>query len=491
MRRPVVHLIILALGVFWTFSQQDVVAAPRDPAAAIETMERARAADDGTLAAAVSGSDRALALRAALALGRTKREPAAEVLVPQLASHDPAMRAVATFALGLIARPEDLTRTRALVRSDPSSAVRYAAVDAVGRAIAAHPDLATSAVAASLADAMRDDRDPVVRAHAAAALEGFGTSRTAPAIERAIESAFAREDTADVRWHEMWVLYRAFARSIDPHFLAAQLQSRDELVRVETLRAIGKRKDAGADHFVRPLVADPSWRVQLQARETLLALAGAPATEHLTSFPPALNLPEIPAVAPEVLDATPAPARTAPALSPPRTATLDYGPPLDPQTAAEMNGPQPGPHPRVRLSTTRGAIDVRLFPEWAPVTVANFLALTTQGALDGDRWFRVVPDFVHQTGDQTNDPDHEPGYTIGAEENPVEQRSGVLAMGLDYEGGKAVRDSAGTQFYVTDSPQLHLDRDFSVFGQIERGFDVLANLNETDRILHASRLADE
>ncbi|MBD5657690.1 MAG: peptidylprolyl isomerase, partial [Candidatus Eremiobacteraeota bacterium] len=70
--------------------------------------------------------------------------------------------------------------------------------------------------------------------------------------------------------------------------------------------------------------------------------------------------------------------------------------------------------------------------------------------------------------------DGDAGYTIPAEENPVEQRTGVIAMGLNYEGSKAVRDSAGTQFYFTLSPQLHLDRDFTVFGEIESGLPVLA-----------------
>jgi cyclophilin family peptidyl-prolyl cis-trans isomerase len=63
-------------------------------------------------------------------------------------------------------------------------------------------------------------------------------------------------------------------------------------------------------------------------------------------------------------------------------------------------------------------------------------------------------------------------------------------MGLDYENGGPKRDSAGTQFYVTLSPQLHLDRAFSVFGEIESGFTVLANLTESDGIETATRIAD-
>ena len=479
--------------------------------ARIEAIERARAADDGTLASALAGSDLTLARRAALALGRTKREDAAPPLVAALSARDPSLRALSLFGLGLIARPVDLTIAARLANGDPSSAVRYAAADAIGRIVLAHPMLATAASATALERRMRSDSDAIVRGHAAANLDAFAAIPGAAAIARAIEDAFANESSADVRWHEMWVLYRAYATAIDPRFLAAQLQSRDELVRVEALRAVGKRRDSGAVHFVRPLVADASWRVQLQARETLLALDGQPPTQHLTSLPPATNVPPPPeplaTVSPiplplvgtaglasgaVAIPVTPPPAKSFRLAPPSGDDVAGLQPlPLDVASAAQMNGPMRGPHPRVRLRTTKGDLVVRLYPEWAPVAVANFLGLTASGYFDGDRWFRVVPDFVHQTGDATNDPDHDAGYTVGAEENPIEQRSYALAMGLDYEGGRAVRDSAGTQFYVTDSPQLHLDRDFGVFGEIERGTDVLANLVETDRILTATRISDD
>jgi peptidyl-prolyl cis-trans isomerase B (cyclophilin B) len=134
---------------------------------------------------------------------------------------------------------------------------------------------------------------------------------------------------------------------------------------------------------------------------------------------------------------------------------------------------------------------VRLYPEWAPSTVANFIALAQSGYFDGNRWFRIVPNFVTQTGDPTGDPDSEAGYTIPAEENPVEQRSGIIAMGLDYKDNKPLRDSAGTQFYITLSPQPYLGRDFSVFGEVESGFDVIANLIESDRMTLVRRIADD
>ena len=118
---------------------------------------------------------------------------------------------------------------------------------------------------------------------------------------------------------------------------------------------------------------------------------------------------------------------------------------------------------------------MRLYPEWAPLTVANFLNLVDRGYYDGLRWFRIVPDFVAQTGDyrQPTTTARDAGYTIPAEENPLEQRAGRDLDGAQlhrrHDPGP-IRDSAGTQFYLTISPQLHLDRDFTVFGEIESGF---------------------
>ena len=169
-------------------------------------------------------------------------------------------------------------------------------------------------------------------------------------------------------------------------------------------------------------------------------------------------------------------------------------PPLNPTTAALMNGPMPGPHPRVKVDTSAGSFVLRLYPEWAPFTVAR-LPVTRQsrGYYDGNRWFRIVPDFVVQTGDHTNTGDGSAGFAVPAEENPVEQRSGIISMGLDYDEktNTPKRDSAGSQFYITMSPQLHLNRDFTVFGEVQSGFDVLPHLLEADKIIAASQIADD
>jgi peptidyl-prolyl cis-trans isomerase B (cyclophilin B) len=303
-----------------------------------------------------------------------------------------------------------------------------------------------------------------------------------------VERAQDRERDETVRWHTAWAIFRGYANVVDAPFLTRALHDPNETVRVEAARAWGRRSDTGAARTVRTALNDPSWRVQLEAREALRRLAGLAPTEHLLAIPQGIRLPKIPAIATTL---PPAHLRNnSDAPSAPDPTTLALVEPVLPVAASDLARPQSGAHPRALVTTTKGDVIVRLFPEWAPETVANFLNLAARGYFNGNRWFRIVPDFVVQTGDPTDNGEGDAGYTIGAEENPLEQRSGAIAMGLNYVDGNAVRDSAGTQFYMTLSPQLHLDRDFSVFGEVAGGFNVLAHLVESDRITAVTRISD-
>ena len=340
------------------------------------------------------------------------------------------------------------------------------------------------------------DPDPIVRGRAAAALAAWTKTADGPAIARRIARAFGRERSATVRWHEAWTLRRAFATATPPWTVAAGLSDPDELVRIQFADLVARRKNPAGIAALRPLLRDPSWRVREQTLESIRVLSGRKRTEDLTSVPAGIVTPR-----PQPADTEPALLRPTTAASAPARPTADEALvdlPLRPATSALMDGPMRGPHPRVRIGTTQGTIVVRLYPEWAPLTVANFLNLVDHGYYDNLRWYRVVPDFVAQTGGHlTGKPDDDiapVGYTVPAEENPLEQRSGVISMGLDYTTGKdahAKRDSANVEFYITISPQLHLDRDFTVFGEIESGFATLGRLIERDRITKVVRLADD
>jgi cyclophilin family peptidyl-prolyl cis-trans isomerase len=490
--REIFTILVLLLGIGW-----QTRALADDPFRAIELQELHRSAD-ASLIAQLDNSDARIAARAALALGRTKAggQFALAALERVLgASSNPAVRAMCAYAIGL---SNDGSRDVALriisATHDSNSAVRYAAVDALGRIERDHP-LSDVTLATSLAGVLEDvaahDDDSAVRGHAAIQLDVYASLPSAAAIAKSLERIEATDPDPGVRWHAAFTLYRTYARFADASFLARALHDSNELVRVETLRAYGRRADPATRALIEASLGDPSWRVQFEAREALRALVKLGRSEHLRRVPPGTHLPAIrsPRIA---FQLGPDGLGVAPFESPhaPDPATLPLVPVQLPITAAAMNGPAPGPHPRVLVRTTRGDVVVRLYPEWAPSTVANFLQLAQSGFYDGNPWFRIVPDFVAQTGDPTGNADAEAGYTIPAEENPVEQRSGIIAMGLDYADNKPLRDSAGTQFYFTLSPQPYLGRDFTVFGEISSGFDVVANLVESDRMTLVRRIQD-
>jgi len=453
-------------------------------------LESARTFSD-ELTAALASTDARLAGRAALALGRTQDPRAAGPLKNATAALDVPVRTLAVYGYGLLAAKTPLeSKLVAAKLRDTAGTVRVAAVDAAWRAKAAkNPGSGT--LVSSLLTLLERDSDTIVRARAATALSAWNDAPDAKAIAARIERAFARETNPAVRWHEAWTLRRGFAVATSPATIRAGLADRDELVRIQFADALARRKQIAALGQLQPLLKDPSWRVREQAYESIKVLAGLQRTDHLGAIPAEIATP---APAPDNTEA-PLP-RPAGAGAPHKPAAPDarLDQPLLPATTAALDGPMAGPHPRVRIGTTKGTIVVRLYPEWAPLTVANFLNLVDRGYYDNLRWFRIVPDFVVQTGDPHDDGEGDAGYMIPAEENPLEQRAGVISMGLNYTDppdAHAIRDSAGTQFYITLSPQLHLNRDFTVFGEIESGFSTLGRLIESDRMTKVVRLADD
>ncbi len=447
------------------------------------------------LVVALAAKDTGLAGRAALALGRTGDPRAAGPLRNATGAQDVSLRALAVYGYGLLAA-KGANQTTIVVTAlrDRQAAVRIAAVDAAWRERAAQVPSA-DALSAGLLAMVHDDPEKTVRARAAAALSGWRGAADATGIAAGLAAAFGAEADATVRWHEAWALRRGFAAETPAATVSAGLRDPEELVRIQFADLVGRRPDPAGAAALRPLLADPSWRVREQAAESLAVLGGGKRTEHLGAIPAGIVTPApVPANRETPL---PRPAGLGP-LAKPTAAQARLDLPLRPTTSALMDGPMPGPHPRVRIGTTQGPIVVRLYPEWAPLTVANFLNLVARGYYDGLRWYRVVPDFVAQTGGHlTGKPDDDvesAGYTLPAEENPLEQRSGVISMGLDYTSGPdahAVRDSANVEFYLTISPQLHLDRDFTVFGEIESGFATLGRLTEADRMTRLDRLRDD
>lgn len=126
--------------------------------------------------------------------------------------------------------------------------------------------------------------------------------------------------------------------------------------------------------------------------------------------------------------------------------------------------------------TSKGAFTIEFLPEEAPLTVDNFIQLARRGYFNGQTIPRVVPNFVVQAGDPRGDQNGGPGYQIRCEVNEVPYERGAMGMALS---GK---DTGGSQWFVTHSPQPHLDGGYTVFGRVIRGMDVVDNIARGDVI---------
>lgn len=461
------------------------------PYVQIVGLEESRTLGNGRLAEFLSSTDRRVAIRAALAIGRTKQPAGIPLLAPLTKGSDATMRAMAVYAIGLIGGPPARATVLAAL-NDNADVVRISALDATDRLESAHGFAADQErVAEAHAAALLRGGSSLVGARAATALQSFSDG---PAGHSAVRDLLASSHTSNayVRWHVIWSLYRGYAKVAPLAVFLHALDDPDETVRIEGVRGAGRHGDRAALVALRARLTDPSWRVREQALESITVLQGGSMTEHLTTIPAQVQTPA--PMADRYAD-VPARARSGAQGKPlrPTAGAIITRPALWPQSAHLFSGPAAGPHPRVRIVTTQGNIYVELYPEWAPLTVENFLNLSDRGYYDNNRWFRIVPDFVVQTGDPTGNGNGDAGYTIPAEENPIEQDAYVISMGLNYTNppnAHAIRDSAGTQFYITLSPQLHLDRDFTVFGKVISGFDVLGRLVESDKIVRVERVAD-
>jgi len=136
--------------------------------------------------------------------------------------------------------------------------------------------------------------------------------------------------------------------------------------------------------------------------------------------------------------------------------------------------------PVARIETERGTMELVLFTDDAPVTVDNFVTLARRGYFDGQRFHRVVPNFVVQAGDPRGDGNGGPGYALRDELNPHRYARGTLGMALSGP------NTGGSQFFVTHAPQPHLDGGYTVFGQLHDGDAVLDRIVQGDRIVRVT-----
>ena len=128
------------------------------------------------------------------------------------------------------------------------------------------------------------------------------------------------------------------------------------------------------------------------------------------------------------------------------------------------------------MSTSEGTIELELFDDDAPKTVANFTKLAGEGFYDGLIFHRVIPDFMIQAGCPRGDGTGGPGYSFEDEFNDHPVARGYLAM------ANAGPNTNGSQFFiVTIDAAPWLDGKHTVFGRVTSGQDVADRISEVDR----------
>lgn len=131
---------------------------------------------------------------------------------------------------------------------------------------------------------------------------------------------------------------------------------------------------------------------------------------------------------------------------------------------------------RAVIETKFGEIELEFLPDKAPLHVKNFLDLARKGFYDGTSFHRVIPGFMIQGGDpNSKDPKARerhgtggPGHSVKAEFNDTPHKRGVLSMARSGDP-----DSAGSQFFICSSDAFGLDRQYSAFGRVARGIEVV------------------
>jgi peptidyl-prolyl cis-trans isomerase B (cyclophilin B) len=145
------------------------------------------------------------------------------------------------------------------------------------------------------------------------------------------------------------------------------------------------------------------------------------------------------------------------------------------------------PNKTATLETSRGTIELELYADETPNTVANFEKLANAGFYDGTKFHRVIPNFMIQGGDPYSKSGKGPvgtggpGYTIKCEtqRNVHKHIAGTLSM------AHAGKDTGGSQFFICHGPQPHLDGKHTVFGQVTKGMEVVNAIKQNDEIKSA------
>ncbi|HXM38245.1 MAG TPA: peptidylprolyl isomerase [Gemmatimonadales bacterium] len=528
-----------ALGEIVATGSPGAATPPAVAAALLEAWRLGARAPVAELIAFTDHADADTRWRALYSLARLRAAPGAARLVRALTDRDPQIRAVAARGISKALLDSAKLDPRGAIDGlrplleDRNTQVRINAL----RALASFRDSVLAAAVAPLAA----DRDIGVAVQAettlgvsggAAAIQALRPrlANSVFALKRQAVIALAQADSAagvaaaaavagDAEWRWRSVAAEAFGAARARDRLETQLADPDGRVVAQALQALQRivlAADSGLRGRARALLAHPDPAVRsvaadilgrqpdvedvdllvaayrraegdpfndarLSAVSTLGAIAAASPTGRIrvaTKFVAVTPRPDDYLVRRLAADTLPDARETwGPAVPIATGRTLaDYrevarrwlAPALGDGGGAQAN-------PRVILETDRGTLEIELLPAEAPLTVAAFLNLVERRFFDGTRWHRVVPNFVVQDGDPRGDGWGGPGFVLRDEINPVRYAVGTVGMALSGP------DTGGSQYFITHSPQPHLDGIYTVFGRVVAG-GIIDAIGQGDRI---------
>lgn len=360
----------------------------------------------------------------ATALGATGLPPAFDVLADEFRHKWAPLRAAAMAAAARIA-PDDFLLIASGLGLDKDWSVR---ASLAGTLATLDPERVRDVVTA-----LADDPDTRVQAAGLDALSRVGS----PGLEARVVKALDAPDFA----------LRATAARIAGRTPIADAASRlaaayergtsdaNDAARSAVLSALAGLGAEAATPTLRAALEDPSWPIRLQAQQLLRRLGD-----------------------PSAAAVRPAPLRV----------------PADFFDSPALLHPQYTPHAFVE--TRLGTIEIELNVVDAPMATHSFMTLARKGFFNGMRIHRVVPNFVVQAGDDRGDGEGGPGYALRDELSPLPYLRGTVGMALSGP------DTGGSQFFITLSPQPHLDGKYAVFGRVVRGMDLVDQLSRWDVI---------
>ncbi|MEW5984875.1 MAG: HEAT repeat domain-containing protein [Acidobacteriota bacterium] len=374
--------------------------------------------------AATRAVDPNLRLEVVAALGALRDRESYDVLLDLLADLWPAMRVAALRAVHAI-DPDGFPLVLSGLTPDPHPSVRAAIASLVARM---DPGIAGPRLLGMLTDTDTRVRPAVIQA--LSAIKAPGLDRT----------------------------------------LLDLLKDPDVMVRAAAATAIGERKIPGAEAALfeayKTGAGDGAYAARAAALAALSQYGAAVAFPALTQ-----GLADqdwaVRVRAAGLLKGLDASIDVEAAIRPAPSRPTDYG-------MASLAVPAVSPH--VFLETDKGTIELELAVLDAPQTCANFVRLARDGYFSGLAIHRVVPNFVVQDGDPRGDGEGGPGYTLRDEINQRPYLRGTLGMALDWA------DTGGSQWFITHSPQPHLDGRYTVFGHVVTGMEVVDRLQQWDVI---------